>query len=121
MNEDLHVETINILERPHVLCAVGGHIDAGLDGRRRTTNQIAKPSNDLEALTLEQLRERPGHFCFKKKKLTFFTSPAAISVITQDDIRRMGVTVFLKRCVWSLGMDVGADLGRPMGGQCARL
>jgi iron complex outermembrane receptor protein len=74
------------------------------------TNQIAKPSNDLEALTLEQL-VNVQVTSVSKKETDLFTSPAAISVITQDDIRRMGVTSIPEALRMVPGMDVAQISG----------
>jgi len=55
------------------------------------TNQVSKSSDDLENLTLEQL-VNVQVTSVSKKETDLFTSPAAIYVITQEDIRRSGVT-----------------------------
>ena len=54
-------------------------------------NQVPKPSADLENLTLEQL-VNVQVTSVSKKETDLFASPAAIAVITQDDIQRNGFT-----------------------------
>ena len=55
------------------------------------TNQLAKSSGDLENFTLEQL-VNVKVTSVSKKETDLFTSPAAIYVITAEDIRRSGMT-----------------------------
>jgi signal transduction histidine kinase len=55
------------------------------------TNQPVKFSGDLEGLTLEQL-VNVQVTSVSKKETDLFTSAAAIYVITQEDIRRSGMT-----------------------------
>jgi len=55
------------------------------------TNQPPKSADALEGLTLEQL-VNVQVISVSKSETDAFTSPAAISVITQDDIRRNGFT-----------------------------
>ena len=70
------------------------------------TNQPSKFSNDLENLTLEQL-VNVKVTSVSKKETDAFTSPAAISVITQDDIQRNGFTSIPDALRLVPGMDVG--------------
>jgi iron complex outermembrane receptor protein len=69
------------------------------------TNQVAKTSQDLEDLTLEQL-VNVQVTSVSKKESDAFTSPAAITVITQDDIRRNGFTSIPDALRLVPGMDV---------------
>ncbi len=55
------------------------------------TDQPAKSSDDLEHLSLEELVNMQVT-SVSKKETDLFTSPAAIYVITQEDIRRSGMT-----------------------------
>jgi iron complex outermembrane receptor protein len=54
------------------------------------TNQVSQSAADLENLTLEQL-VNVQVTSVSKKETSLFTSPAAIYVITQEDIRRSGM------------------------------
>ena len=74
------------------------------------TNQVAKSSTDLENFTLEQL-VNVQVTSVSKKETDLFTSPAAIYVITQDDIRRMGVTSIPEALRMVPGMDVAQISG----------
>ena len=69
------------------------------------TNQPAKSSADLENLTLEQL-VNVQVTSVSKKETDAFASPTAISVITQDDIRRNGFTSIPDALRLVPGMDV---------------
>lgn len=69
------------------------------------TNQTSNPSADLENLTLEQL-VNVQVTSVSKKETDLFTSPAAISVITQDDIQRNGFTSIPDALRMVPGMDV---------------
>jgi iron complex outermembrane receptor protein len=70
------------------------------------TNQSSKFSGDLENLTLEQL-VNVKVTSVSKQATDLFTSAAAISVITQDDIRRNGFTSIPDALRLVPGMDVG--------------
>jgi iron complex outermembrane receptor protein len=74
------------------------------------TNQVPNPSADLENLTLEQLANVQVT-SVSKKETGLFASPAAISVITQDDIRRMGATSIPEALRMVPGMDVARITG----------
>jgi len=74
------------------------------------TNQPAKSSDDLANLTLEQL-VNVQVTSVSKKETDLFTSPAAISVITQDDIRRNGFTSIPEALSMVPGMDVAQISG----------
>jgi iron complex outermembrane recepter protein len=74
------------------------------------TNQLSKSSADLENLTLEQL-VNVQVTSVSKKETDLFTSPAAISVITQEDIRRMGITSIPEALRMIPGMDVAQITG----------
>src|SRR5580658_5725618 len=74
------------------------------------TNQVVKSSDDLENFTLEQL-VNVQVTSVSKKETDLFTSPAAIYVITQDDIRRMGVTSIPEALRMVPGMDVAQISG----------
>ena len=63
------------------------------------TDQAAKPNEDLGDLTLEQL-VNVKVTSVSKEETDLFASPAAISVVTADDIRRLGITSFPRRSVW---------------------
>jgi iron complex outermembrane receptor protein len=69
------------------------------------TNQPPKSSAALENLTLEQL-VNVQVTSVSKKETDAFTSPAAISVITQDDIQRNGFTRIPDALRMVPGMDV---------------
>ena len=73
-------------------------------------NQVAKSSTDLENFTLEQL-VNVQVTSVSKKETDLFASPAAIYVITQDDIRRMGVTSIPEALRMVPGMDVAQISG----------
>jgi iron complex outermembrane receptor protein len=70
------------------------------------TNQPSKSSAELENLTLEQL-VNVKVTSVSKKETELFASPAAISVITQEDIRRNGFTSIPDALRLVPGMDVG--------------
>ena len=74
------------------------------------TNQPPKASAGLENLSLEQL-VNVQVTSVSKKETDAFTSPAAISVITQDDIRRMGVMSIPEALRMVPGMDVAQITG----------
>jgi iron complex outermembrane receptor protein len=74
------------------------------------TNQVPKPATDLENLTLEQLANVQVT-SVSKKETDLFASPAAISVVTQDDIRRMGATSIPEALRMVPGMDVAQITG----------
>jgi len=74
------------------------------------TNQVVKSSDDLENFTLEQL-VNVQVTSVSKKETDLFTSPAAIYVITQDDIHRMGVTSIPEALRMVPGMDVAQISG----------
>src|SRR5580658_26006 len=74
------------------------------------TNQVAKSSDDLENFTLEQL-VNVQVTSVSKKETDLFASPAAIYVITQDDIHRMGVTSIPEALRMVPGMDVAQISG----------
>jgi iron complex outermembrane recepter protein len=69
------------------------------------TNSTPRPSDDLENLTLEQL-VNVKVTSVSKKETDAFTSPTAISVITQDDIQRNGFTSIPDALRLVPGMDV---------------
>ena len=70
------------------------------------TNQPPKSADSLESLSLEQL-VNVKVTSVAKQETDLFTSPAAISVVTQDDIRRMGATSIPEALRMVPGMDVG--------------
>lgn len=74
------------------------------------TNQVVQSSDDLESMTLEQL-VNVQVTSVSKKETDLFTSPAAISVITQDDIRRNGFTSIPDALRMIPGMDVAQISG----------
>jgi iron complex outermembrane recepter protein len=69
------------------------------------TNQTSKPSDDLGDLTLEQL-VNVKVTSVAKEQTDLFTSPAAISVVTADDIRRLGIASLPEALRLVPGMDV---------------
>jgi iron complex outermembrane recepter protein len=69
------------------------------------TNQTAKASDDLGDMTLEQL-VNVKVTSVAKEQTDLFTSPAAISVVSSDDIRRMGITSLPEALRLVPGMDV---------------
>jgi iron complex outermembrane receptor protein len=69
------------------------------------TNQPATSTGDLGDLTLEQL-VNVKVTSVAKEQTDLFTSPAAISVVTADDIRRLGVTSLPEALRLVPGMDV---------------
>jgi iron complex outermembrane receptor protein len=69
------------------------------------TNQLAKSSGNLEDLTLEEL-VNVQVTSVSKKETDLFTAPAAIYVITQEDIRRSGMTSIPELLRMVPGMDV---------------
>jgi iron complex outermembrane receptor protein len=69
------------------------------------TNQPPKTSDDLENLTLEQL-VNVQVTSVSKEQTDLFASPAAISVVTADDIRRLGITSLPEALRLVPGMDV---------------
>jgi iron complex outermembrane recepter protein len=69
------------------------------------TNQPPNSTNDLESLSLEQL-VNVKVTSVSKKETDLFTSPTAISVVTQDDIRRNGFTSIPEALAMVPGMDV---------------
>jgi len=70
------------------------------------TNQPPKSSDGLESLSLEQL-VNVQVTSVAKKETDLFASPAAISVVTQDDIQRNGFTSIPDALRMIPGMDVG--------------
>jgi iron complex outermembrane receptor protein len=72
---------------------------------RADTNQPSRNSDDLESLSLEQLINVKVT-SVSKKETDAFTSPTAISVITQDDIQRNGFTSIPDALRLVPGMDV---------------
>jgi iron complex outermembrane receptor protein len=68
------------------------------------TNQTWKSSVDLENLTLEQL-VNVKVTSVAKEQTDLFTSPAAISVVTADDIRRLGINSIPEALRLVPGMD----------------
>jgi len=74
-------------------------------GAEDSTNQPASGYAELQSLTLEQL-VNVQVTSVSKKETDAFTSPAAISVITQDDIRRNGFTSIPDALRMVPGMDV---------------
>jgi len=71
------------------------------------TNQFSKLDSDLENLALEQL-VNVQVTSVSKRETVLFTSPAAISGITQEDIRRSGMTSIPE----SLRLVPGPDVAR---------
>src|SRR5271156_2730490 len=69
------------------------------------TNETSNSSASLETLTLEQL-VNVKVTSVAKKETDLFASPAAISVITQDDIQRNGFTSIPDALRLIPGMDV---------------
>ncbi|HEV7925940.1 MAG TPA: TonB-dependent receptor [Verrucomicrobiae bacterium] len=69
------------------------------------TNQPAKSSSDLTDMTLEQL-VNVKVTSVAKEQTDLFTSPAAISVVTSDDIRRLGIASLPEALRLVPGMDV---------------
>src|SRR5580658_7699749 len=69
------------------------------------TNQPAKPTDDLDVLTLEQLINVKVT-SVSKEETDLFTAPTAISVVTADDIRRLGITSLPEALRLVPGMDV---------------
>jgi iron complex outermembrane receptor protein len=74
------------------------------------SNPSPETSDPLESLTLEQL-VNVRVSSVSKKDTDLFDSPAAISVITQEDIRRMGVTSIPEALRMVPGMDVAEITG----------
>jgi iron complex outermembrane receptor protein len=69
------------------------------------TNQLSKSSSDLENLTIEQL-VNVQVTSVSKKETDLFSSPAASSVLTQEDIRRSGMTSIPELLRLVPGLDV---------------
>jgi iron complex outermembrane recepter protein len=69
------------------------------------TNPPSKSTNDLESLTLEQL-VNVKVTSVSKQETDLFASPAAISVVNADDIRRLGITSIAEALRLVPGMDV---------------
>src|SRR5580692_4618558 len=69
------------------------------------TNQLTKPTDDLGDLTLEQLINVKVT-SVSKEQTDLFAAPAAISVVTGDDIRRLGITSLPEALRLVPGMDV---------------
>ncbi len=69
------------------------------------TNQPSKSPNDSGDLTLEQL-VNVKVTSVAKEQTDLFTSPAAISVVTADDIRRLGIASLPEALRLVPGMDV---------------
>ena len=69
------------------------------------TNRLSKSSDDLENLTLEQLVNMQVT-SVSKKQTDLFKSPAAIYVITQEDIRRSGLNSIPELLRMVPGLDV---------------
>ncbi|HEV2694164.1 MAG TPA: TonB-dependent receptor [Verrucomicrobiae bacterium] len=69
------------------------------------TNQISQSAGDLENFTLEQL-VNVQVTSVSKKETGLFTAPAAIYVITQEDIRRSGLTSIPELLRMVPGLDV---------------
>jgi iron complex outermembrane receptor protein len=69
------------------------------------TNQLSESSGDLENFTLEQL-VNVQVTSVSKKETDLFTAPAAIYVITQEDIRRSGMTSIPELLRMVPGLDV---------------
>jgi iron complex outermembrane recepter protein len=74
------------------------------------TNQPARSADELENLTLEQL-VNVQVTSVSKKETDAFASPAAITVITQDDIQRNGFTSIPEALSMVPGMDVAQITG----------
>src|ERR1700734_3715889 len=73
--------------------------------RAADTNQPPQSSNNWEDLTLEQL-VNVKVTSVAKEQTDLFASPAAISVVTADDIRRLGITSLPEALRLVPGMDV---------------
>src|SRR5580658_4427682 len=69
------------------------------------TNQPSKSSDASESLTLEQL-VNVKVTSVSKEETDLFASPAAISVVTADDIRRLGIASLPEALRLVPGMDV---------------
>jgi len=69
------------------------------------TNQPAKSTDNAAELTLEQL-VNVKVTSVSKEQTDLFASPAAISVVTADDIRRLGITSIPEALRLVPGMDV---------------
>src|ERR1700742_359181 len=65
----------------------------------------AATDNDLTSLSLEQLMDEPVT-SVSKKETRIGDSPTAITVITQDDLRRMGITTLPEALRLAPGVDV---------------
>src|ERR1700678_1140792 len=74
-------------------------------GDTTDTNQVSKSAADLEDLTLEQL-VNVQVTSVSKKETSLFTAPAAIYVITQEDIRRSGMSSIPELLRMVPGLDV---------------
>ena len=72
---------------------------------RGDPNSPPKTTDDLENLTLEQL-VNVRVTSVSKEQTDLFASPAAISVVTADDIRRLGITSLPEALRLVPGMDV---------------
>jgi iron complex outermembrane receptor protein len=79
-------------------------------GEAADTNEVSKPTADIGELTLEQL-VNVRVTSVSKKETDLIDSPAAITVITQDDIRRMGATSLPEALRMVPGMDVAQITG----------
>ena len=77
---------------------------------------VAAADEDLTNLDLEQLMNEPVT-SVSKRETPLSESPAAITVVTQDDLRRMGITTLPEET--RPGHGCGPDWCKPMGCQRA--
>lgn len=87
-----------LLNSPPGICAVAGYLLASLAGAAETPFSLAD-------LTIEELMNE-SVTSVSKKETSLDLSPAAISVITGDDIRRLGITSIPEALRLIPGLDV---------------
>ena len=82
-------------------------LGTGVDAPSRATEaDSSAPTNSTKTLSLEELIQRPVTTVSRQAE-PFFTAPAAVSVITGDEIRRSGVRTLPDALRLAPGMEVG--------------
>jgi iron complex outermembrane receptor protein len=74
--------------------------------RLLAADAAARSARELADLSIEELMNE-AITSVAKKETTLFESPAAIAVLTADDLRRLGVTVLPEALRWVPGLEVG--------------
>jgi iron complex outermembrane receptor protein len=67
---------------------------------------VQEPEKRLADLSIEELLNEPVT-SVSKKETSLLQSPAAVAVLTRDDLRRLGVTTLAEALRWVPGMQVG--------------